>query len=89
MALISPPPIAPVDDALIATELPSGLKLSMTWTVFFNSAYNILNALTSSGTTVNRPTKFLFTGRTFFDTTLGLPIYYKTSSWVKADGTAA
>jgi hypothetical protein len=34
----------------------------------------------------------VFVGTTYFDTTLGLPIWAKTVSpiaWVKADGTAA
>lgn len=59
------------------------------WQNFFSGMSNVLNAMTSSGTTAQRPTKGLFTGRMYFDTTLGLPIWYKTAGWVKADGTAA
>jgi len=59
------------------------------WQTFFSSVARILTAMTSSGTTAQRPTVGLFTGRMYFDTTLGLPIWYKTAGWVKADGSAA
>lgn len=45
--------------------------------------------LQNAGTTALRPTTSLYTGKFYFDTTLGLPIYYKGPGWVKADGTAA
>jgi len=50
---------------------------------------NIASDVTSSGTTANRPTVGLYVGRVYFDETLGLPIWYDGSAWVKADGTAA
>lgn len=59
------------------------------WRNFFQAVFTICNALTQSGTTAKRPTVGLWTGRIYFDTTLGLPIFYKTVGWVKADGTAA
>ena len=58
------------------------------WTNFFSSVFQVLVALTQSGTTAQRPTVFLWTGRPYYDSTLGLPIYYKGPGWVKADGTA-
>lgn len=64
-------------------------KPSPAWASFFNSIFVILSALTQSGTTAQRPTTFLWVGRTYFDTTLGLPIWYSGPSWVKADGTPA
>lgn len=58
------------------------------WRNFFNSVFNVCNALTMSGTTTNRPITGLWTGRMFFDTTLGKPIWYKTAGWVDATGAA-
>jgi hypothetical protein len=49
-----------------------------------------LNGLTESGTTADRPTKLLFDGRTYFDTTLTKPIWYDETGaqWVDATGAA-
>jgi len=63
-------------------------KMVHDWVSWFTTAYNILNATTLSGTTANRPVKFLYTSRTYFDTTLGKPIWYKTAGWVDATGAA-
>lgn len=52
-------------------------------------AADLLTDLTSSGTTAQRPTTRLYVGRTYFDVTLGQPIWYSGSGWVLADGTAA
>jgi hypothetical protein len=49
----------------------------------------LITDLTSSGATAQRPVTRLYTGRFYFDTTLGLPIWYEGPGWVKADGTAA
>jgi len=59
------------------------------WKQFFSSVYDGIFYTQQSGTTAQRPTRSLFTGRFYFDTTLGMPIWYKTAGWVKADGTAA
>lgn len=59
------------------------------WATWFSQAWAILQANEQSGTTANRPTANLWTGRRYWDTTLGLPIYWSGSAWVKADGTAA
>ena len=40
-----------------------------------------------TGTTGSRPTTYLFTARQYFDTTLGIPIWYNGSNWVDATGT--
>lgn len=42
-----------------------------------------------SGATGARPIAGLFVGYSYFDTTLGLPIFWTGSAWVKADGSAA
>jgi hypothetical protein len=81
MALISQPTDGAVVDANgIATP---------GWKPFFSSVFQLLVAMTQSGTTAKRPTSFLWVGRMYYDTTLGLPIFYKGPGWVKADGTAA
>lgn len=38
-----------------------------------------------SGTTENRPTEHLVVGQTYFDTTLGAPVFWTGSEWVKAN----
>lgn len=76
--LISQPPNNPVDD---------GVSLNQGWSTWFNSAFNLLVSLTQSGTTAQRPTKLLFIGKTYFDTTIGRPIWYNGTNWIKADGT--
>lgn len=83
MALISSPGTSPVD-----TQGADGQLVGVTggWRNFFNSVYNICNALTMSGVTGNRPTAGLWTGRMYFDTTLGKPIWFKTAGWVDATG---
>jgi hypothetical protein len=83
MALISIPTQTSVDEQ----DQDGNLRVSQPWGTFFSSVTTLLTALTQSGTTANRPTKFLWTGRTYFDTTLGKPIWYKTAGWVDATGT--
>jgi hypothetical protein len=72
MALINPP--------------PSAGGFTNSWLNFFNQCYRLLNAMTTSGTTAQRPTSFLWAGRPYFDTTLSLPIWYDGSGWIDAAG---
>ncbi len=60
--------------------------LGIGWQEFFGKVATLLGALTASGTTANRPIKGLFVGRTYFDTTLGIPIWYRGTAWVNASG---
>ena len=62
---------------------PVGLEPSPGW---FQQAYRILFASQQSGTTAQRPTSQLWTGRVFFDTSLGIPIWYDGSAWVDSTG---
>jgi hypothetical protein len=62
-------------------------KVSPMWQRFFSSAFSILTALQSSGTTAQRPTKGLWIGRPYFDTTLGYSINYNGTVWVDGAGT--
>lgn len=79
--------IAPKDDP---TE--RGGPIRRTWRVFFTTSAQLLTAMTQSGTTANRPTTLLWTGRMYFDTTLGQPVWYDPSSatdWSDATGADA
>lgn len=86
---IGTPPLAsqlPVDGDYAAWPQP--------WANWFLQVFQILSAQTESGPTANRPTKNLYIGRRFFDTTLGAhgkPIWIAKDgiTWVLADGTAA
>ena len=57
------------------------------WANFFQSVFNACFSLYQSGTTAQRPTVGLWTGRSYFDTTLGYPIWYEGPGWVNASGT--
>lgn len=60
--------------------------LGVGWQEFFGIMANLLFALTQSGTTAQRPVKGLWVGRTYFDVTLGIPIWYRGTAWVNASG---
>lgn len=70
---IAPPP--PTSDSFTA----------LSWQTWFQNVYQRMAGPTS-GTTTNRPTKFLYQGRVYFDTTLGKPVFYKGPGWVDATG---
>lgn len=76
MALIGTPPQGTNPDA----------TLGVGWTEFFSNVYKILFAITQSGTTLNRPTVFMWVGKPYFDTSLGIPIWYNGTAWVNASG---
>lgn len=62
------------------------------WYRWTTIAGNVLTALTTSGTTAQRPASFLWIGRPYFDITLGIPIWYDqngSTGWCDATGTAA
>jgi hypothetical protein len=59
---------------------------SAAWQRFLFAVNNICFAQQESGTTAQRPTKGLYVGRRYFDTTLVLPIYYTGSGWIDAAG---
>lgn len=64
--------------------------LTFTEKAFRSSIAAILSALTMSGTTANRPIAFLWLGRPYWDTTLGLNIRVKQLNpvlWARYDGT--
>ena len=63
--------------------------LNPVWQAWFNSVFFWLSPIGQSGATGSRPTKNLYAGLTYFDTTLNLPIWVKTVSptvWINAAG---
>jgi hypothetical protein len=76
--------VAPiVYDQRYIDQLTNALRL------YFNQIDNFTQNVTvpPSGTTANRPTERLEVGQYYFDTTLGIPIWYDGTNWVDATGT--
>jgi uncharacterized protein YjdB len=76
--------IAPiVYDQRYIDQLNNALRL------YFNQIDNFTQNVTvpPSGITANRPTERLEVGQYYFDTTLGLPIYWNGTDWIDAAGT--
>ena len=81
-------PIAPVEySQQYVDQLSNALRL------YFAQIDNITQALTipDSGTTADRPATTtlikLQVGQFYFDTTLGLPIWWDGTNWIDASGT--
>jgi hypothetical protein len=57
--------------------------------LYFNTVDNAIAGLIipESGTTANRPTLLLQIGQMYYDTTLGIPIWYNGTVWKNASGT--
>lgn len=78
-------------------ELPSNDPLvddkSMafrTWAQWISWVHQTVSAMRQSGPTADRPTKVLWIGRSFYDTTINKPIYVsavKPTVWRDAAGT--
>lgn len=69
---------------------PDG-ELTAIWTRWASDIDKFVTAAKLSGTTANRPTNYLFIGRTYFDTTLGLTVSLKSVApdvWVNGVGAA-
>lgn len=61
------------------------------WGQWFARVHRIVSAVQSSGSTADRPTKVLWVGRTYFDTTLGIPVWVQSVSpvvWCNSVGVA-
>jgi hypothetical protein len=76
--MISPPPNQ--------EAVQQGEAVNVKWQKFFSALFNAVSATQQSGTTAQRPTSGLFVGRFYFDTTLGIPIWYEGPTWVNATG---
>lgn len=74
-------------------DFENGTKpFGQAWTSFFDQIFNLLSAMTQSGTTAQRPTTFLWIGRRYFDSSLGKPVYVKSVGpvvWVDGVGTVS
>jgi hypothetical protein len=57
--------------------------------LYFNQIDNFTQNVTvpPSGVSADRPTERLEVGQYYFDTTLGIPIWYDGTNWVDATGT--
>jgi len=89
MAVIGPVPTR--DDLPVAGDLA---RWTEPWRNWFSQVRLVCFAQQESGTTANRPTKNLYPGRRYFDTSLGAngkPIFVRNdgAGWVLADGSAA
>ena len=66
-------------------------SISQPWTIWLKQMWLVGGSVDNSGTTANRPTVGLFTGRPYYDTTLGKPIWLESvrpTVWVDATGAA-
>jgi hypothetical protein len=62
---------------------------SSPWLQWFQRIQNVAGAAYSSGVTADRPTKGLWIGRQFYDTTLNKPVYVSAVNptvWQDASG---
>ena len=76
--------VAPiVYDQRYIDQLNNALRL------YFNQIDNFTQNVTvpPSGVIASRPTERLEVGQYYFDTTLGIPIWYDGTNWVDATGT--
>lgn len=81
-------PIAPTDyNQQYQDQLNNVLRLYFAQVDNFTQATSVPN----SGTTANRPASTtnikLQIGRYYFDTTLGIPIWWRGANWINASGT--
>ena len=77
-------PIAPVDYTQVyQDQLNNALRL------YFNQVDNFALSTNTPliGTTTQRPTDNVQIGLIYFDTTLGVPIWWSGAHWVNASGT--
>ena len=74
-----------LDDTFIASHTSIVKNDSTVSGTTLKDALDVLNS-PPNGTTGNRPTSPA-TGEFYFDTTLGIPIWYDSSNWVNASGT--
>ena len=63
-------------------------QISNVLRLYFNQIDNFTRAslIPASGSTADRPTNRLTVGQTYFDTTLGYPIWYDGTNWVDSTG---
>jgi hypothetical protein len=64
-------------------------QLNQNLRIYFNNLDAFLVAISTpqNGTTANRPTLNLQIGQFYYDTTLGIPIYWNGTAWKNSSGT--
>jgi len=64
-------------------------QLNQNLRIYFNNLDSFLVAISTpqNGTTANRPTLNLQIGQFYYDTTLGIPIFWNGTVWKNASGT--
>jgi hypothetical protein len=64
-------------------------QLNQNLRIYFNNLDAFLVAISTpqNGTTANRPTLNLQIGQFYYDTTLGIPIFWNGTVWKNASGT--
>lgn len=71
---------------------PNDSTTSAPWATWFTNMWRIAASSVSSGTTAQRPTRDLWIGRYFWDSTLGKPVFVKSlgpTVWVDGAGTVS
>jgi len=88
--------------ALIASKAPNLLiaptdysqqyqdQMNNALRLYFNQIDGFTQAIAipDTGSTTQRPTQNLLVGQIFFDSTLGIPIWWAGTKWINASGTA-
>lgn len=68
-------------------------QLTVPWAQWVHRTHAAAFATQQSGPTAERPTKVLWIGRTYFDTTLGIPVWVSqvkpAVEWVDSTGATA
>lgn len=80
--------LAPIPQSAIISDGKG--NLTAPFQAWFQSIQKWLAPVGQSGTTAQRPTKNLYIGQSYFDTTLGLSVWVKTlqpTVWVNGAGT--
>jgi len=78
-------PVAkPEYDQSSESQFLNALRLYFTQIDNFTSALSVVRY----GTTSQRPAVGITIGQNYFDTTLGIPIWYSGTKWVNSSGTA-
>lgn len=92
MSVNNPPVDRPISSATLdlASKSVSLDRLDPAWQKWFSDLLIAVNEGQATGTTAERPDPPPFIGFMFFDTTLGYPIWAKTTTeWVDAVGITA
>ena len=79
----------PVD--MSGPPLDANRRFRPVWQRWLNTVQQTLAPASDNGTTTNRPTTNLYVARTYFDTTLGKPIWVKSLNptvWCDATGSS-